>query len=141
MSPAHWEVVQLPGEPTPLAAIVDSTETVQISLGCGGNVLLAMGPDKGLNLPHPSLKLSWDAEVSADTGLEAFSSGGTWVFGADRDQAAFWPTIGRLKRHRILEATVSDVSIAPLHYRFSLADADQAIDYVLAQCGVSNPVQ
>jgi hypothetical protein len=135
MSSTHWEVVQLSGEATPLAAIIDSTRTVSLTLGCGDPASLLMGPDKGPELKNPSIKLSWDGETSAEPLMESFPSTSGWGFGTAAGDPGFEPMLARLKQHQTLEATINDAGREPLRYRFSLAQADEAIDHVLGVCG------
>jgi hypothetical protein len=134
MSSTYWEVVQLPGEATPLAAITDSTKTVLLSLGCEKSVSLLMGPDKGPHLKNPSIKLAWDGQMDIESLLESFPASSGWGFGTGEGDSGFEPALTRLKQHQTLEATVSDTGIEPLRYRFSLAQADKTIDYVLGVC-------
>lgn len=135
MSSSHWEVVQLPGEATPIAAIVDSTRAVLLSLGCGNSLSLLMGPERGPHLKNPSIKLSWDGVPDAEGLLESFPATAGWGFGTGKGDPGFEPVLARLKQHQVLEATISDSSSEPLRYRFSLAQADRAVDYVLGVCG------
>ena len=135
MSSTRWEVLQLPGEATPIAAITDSTLTVLLSLGCdksGG--LLLVGPDKGPKLKNPSIKLSWDGETAAETLLESFPATGGWVFGTAEGDPGFEPMLARLEQHQSLDATINDAEGETLRYRFNLNGAKPAIDTVLAEC-------
>jgi len=136
MTHDHWEVIQFPGESSPVAMIVDSTDDASLTLSCDHNGLLLMGPDSERPpLKDPSLELSWDGETGPDGWLHSFETSFGWGFGTDESYPDFRPLIERLKQHRSLEATVSSAGAAPLRYRFSLDQADEAIDHVLAECG------
>jgi len=135
MSSTHWEVVQLPGEATPLAAIVDSTRAIMLSLGCGGGTSLLLGTDRGPDLKDPSINLAWDGVAAPGPLLEFFPSTSGWGFGTAAGDPGFEPMMTGLKQHQTLEVTISAAGRDPLRYRFALAQADKAIDHVLSVCG------
>jgi len=136
VSNSHWEVVQLPGQAVPVAGVLDSTDKILLALGCDQVAYLVLGPlKKGQNLKDPSIELLWDGSLEAEPRLRWFPSDG-WGFGTAAGEPAFAPAIGHLKEHDTLEAKIVEIgSGAPLRYRFALADADAAIDYVINACG------
>jgi hypothetical protein len=140
MSRDQWELIQVPDERWPVAVIVDSTGDVSLSVSCYDKALLLIGPDSVQpHLKDPSIELSWDGAVGPDGMLHSFESSFGWGFGTDDSYSGFWPLMERLKQHRILEATVSDAGTEPLHYRFSLVQADAAIGSVFDACGKKGP--
>jgi hypothetical protein len=137
----HWELIQVPDERFPVAAIVDSTSDVTLSVSCDDKGLLLMGPDSPQpQRKDPSIGLSWDGEVGPVGMVHSFKSSYGWGFGTDENYPGFWPLMEHLKQHRVLEVTVSAAGTEPLHYRFSLVQADEAIDSVFSTCGRKSPI-
>jgi hypothetical protein len=131
----HWEVVQLPGQTVPIASIMDSTDKILLSLGCTKGTFLVLGPLKeGQYLNHPSIELAWDGSLETERLLRWFPSDG-WGFGTVAGEPGFTPAIAHLKQHETLEATITAADGTVLRYRFALAEADNAIDYVISACG------
>jgi hypothetical protein len=130
----HWEVMQLPDQTSPIAAVADSTAAADLILSCK-NVELRMRSQKGLPLEVPSLTLSWDGEVNAATAWNYVADQTGWAFAVNHSAPGFWPAIWNLSQFKSLEATISDTGTAPQHYWFSMVGAETASDYVLALCG------
>jgi len=140
ISASQWEVIELAGEGPVLAAVSDSTRNVLLSLACDDkSTVLLMGPaEKSTQLKDPTLELVWDGSITTNDQLESFSSEDGWGFGLDSRAPGFTGAVSRLKQHKTLAATVSSGGAEPLRYRFSLAQADKAMDYILANCKSAN---
>jgi hypothetical protein len=141
VSSRHWEVVELPGEKSTLASVTDSTGKVLLALSCDGDksLGLVMGRPEGETLRDPTLEIIWDGESTAERSWSAAPDNEAWGFGALEGHSAFWPSVARLKQRPSFEAVVRDSGHPEQHYRFSLAQAAETIDYVLAKCGKGPP--
>jgi hypothetical protein len=141
LSRSRWEVLELPGEASVLASVTDSTGDILLALSCDDDDSLGLliGRREGSQLQNPSLALTWDGEDEVERRWNAVPDEEVWAFGVLEDHSAFWPSITRLRQHRSLEAVVSAADQPEQRYRFSLAQAAGAIDYVLAKCGKKAP--
>ncbi len=134
----HWEIVQHPGQASPIASVADSTAEADLTASCKG-VELRMRLPASSQPKAPSLALSWDGAVNDATSWNSVSGEAGWAFAVDHSAPGFWPAIWNLTHNKLLEATISDAGTEPRRYWFSMAGAERASDYVLALCGKAKP--
>jgi len=138
MSSEQWEVYQ-PAERSGMASVVAVARNASASVLCDGKGGLSIQIDShdGRELKNPSLKVTFDQGVAADYPWHSNTEEG-WGFILLDSQKDYAPIIGELKQREILEAVVSESGKEWHRYQFTLAKADEAIDYVVKLCGKSS---
>jgi len=134
----HWEVVQRPGQASPVAAVADSYAEAELTVSCK-RVELRMRPHSGEQSGAPSLSLSWDGAVNDATWWNSVPAEVGWAFAVDHSAPGFWPAIWNLEHGQTLKATISGAGTEPRDYWFSMAGVRRAREYVLALCVKPQP--
>ena len=135
ISSKQWEVYQ-PDPASAMASVVANARDANISVLCDGkgHLSVQLHSHDGRELKSQSLTVKFDQGVAADYPWNSDTEEG-WIFVLLDDDADFATVVADLRRHKSLEAVVSEDGKEWRRYQFTLAKADAAIDYVVKLCG------
>jgi hypothetical protein len=140
ISSEQWEVYQ-PEEHSAMASIVAVARNGSVGVLCDGKggLSIHINSHDGRELKAPSIEVSFDQATPSDYSWVTIPPAEDgWGFGLVDDQKDFQPAIAALKQHETLEAVVSESGKDWRRYQFTLAKAEEAIDYVVKLCGKSS---